>query len=186
MPNDHPERRADDQVDDNGEPLSPAHRALAAEISVVRVDLEQHIAEVHELPAEIADRLHGDIHTEVKRTLARGDFELPDGRRPGQLLEEHSFLTDGQARLEERQGQIAHQIDLLADEVIGPCRERFDGGVERDKTQGVIAKVDDIDRRLTVGVSTRLRPQDRAAIWIAAITAGGAVVASAVAIIGHL
>lgn len=95
--------------------------------------------------------------------------------------------------------QIASHVEELAVAVLGPRLTKFQGG-GRDAKLGIKAIVDEnrrgivrleagqerIDRQISNGgVKSRLSGKDRAAVWVAAISAFASVIVAALALMGH-
>lgn len=135
----------------------------------------------------------------LQMTLAAGDFVLPNGKPPEDLLEKHGayeeqfeHLETGQQNLELRHDQLDRNVDRILDVVVGPVKEDFLGEPhadgERDETQGLMAQTasamsaaDKLNKHLSNGgVPVKLPTNVKAAIWGAA----GTVIAASITTLG--
>ncbi len=80
---------------------------------------------------------HIEDFNEFKSVLLTGEFVLPSGITANEAVEEHAALHDGQDRI----------LDVL----MGPEVEQMDGTKLRNKSLGLVAKVEQIDNRLING-----------------------------------
>jgi len=80
---------------------------------------------------------HIEDFNELKSVLLTGEFVLPSGITANEAVEEHVALHDGQDRI----------LDVL----MGPEVEQMDGSKLRNKSLGLVAKVEQIDNRLVNG-----------------------------------
>ena len=161
-----------------------------------QVFLDRVCHDVHEAVKDAVDE-HEDntphfckesIQEAVRMTLASGDFLLPNGQKPGALLDDHKKLTEGQQRLERNQ-------DKILDVVVGPIKTDFLGDPmpdgERDETKGLVAQTQIASRAAEAleahmangGVPVKLPTGIKAAIWTAAATVIGSSVTAAALIV---
>jgi len=87
----------------------------------------------------LTDKLDSHIEdfNELKTVLLTGEFVLPSGITANEAVEEH-------ASIHETNGRI---LDVL----MGPNQLQMDGTEHRDQSLGLVAKVEQIDRRLVNG-----------------------------------
>ncbi len=131
--------------------------------------------------AALAD-LSEVVKEEVKVVLEQGDFLLPGGASPQDLLDEHDFLRKGQGRLEENQGKM---LDVLVGPVIEDWAGEPDPDGRCDEDEGMVSTVARLDFHMANGgVPVALPTTLKAAIYtssaviIGALLTGAAVVAA--------
>jgi hypothetical protein len=95
-----------------------------------------------------------------------GDYELPQGRTPESLMEEHAVLMQNDELATRERG-------YLLDVVVGPKEPTWDNEEHRNEDKGMIPIVKDYGNG---GLRAKLRPRDLVAIYAATITAVAAIV----------
>jgi hypothetical protein len=74
----------------------------------------------------------------VQRVMRDGDFVLPGGLQPAQVLEDHAVIFTNQAVIKEGQAVASAERGFLLDAVCGPEVEVYPGHVERDEDKGLM------------------------------------------------
>ena len=114
-----------------------------------------------------------EVKAAVREVIAAGDFLLPNGAKPQDLLDEHEFLRTGIANLEGGQDKM---LDILIGPVETDWQDIPDPDGRRDEDKGMQAQVARLDYHIqNGGVPVAIPTGIKAAIYGAA----GAVVAGA-------
>lgn len=137
------------------------------------------------MPEELTAAQLAQVKEVVQMTLRAGEFTLPDGSSPQELIEDHTILLTGQTSLRVSHERLGRDMGKVLDVVVGPVKTDWRGDPdpdeERDETQGLMAKTDvavAAARRLDYhlengGVPVALPTGIKAAIWTAAGTVVG-------------
>jgi hypothetical protein len=89
----------------------------------------------------------------VKRVMRDGDFVLPGGLEPSQVLEDHSVIFANQAAIKSGMEVAAAERGFLLDAVCGPVVETYPGHLERDEDKGLMFLVSE---HKNGGLNTRI------------------------------
>ncbi len=168
-------RRSTDQLE-----LTDAQQAFLDQISLNLTDAVAAALKTHE---ESSHPTREEVMEVVKVTLAAGDYLLPNGQTPREMIKRHSDMEAGQKSLDKNMGS-------LLDVVVGPVIVQWNGEPDpdgmRDETQGMKARTDasfsvaeKMDSYLSNGgVPVKLQASVKAAIWGASATVIAAVITS--------
>jgi hypothetical protein len=151
-------------------------------------DHEELAAKLDALPDVIREAIREHEDTFV-HTTPDAYAEIMDGQDPADLVREHGSLLEGQqqiinllAEMKMHYEDLAERQGFMADVVLGPERESYDGTVTR--AGGLQTIVQDINERGEI--KTRLAPRDRVAVYVAAIGGVVAIIVAAIALIGQI
>lgn len=67
-----------------------------------------------------------------------GDFDLPGGLKPEQVLEDHAVIFANQSAIKEGMDVASRERGWLLDAVCGPMTEPYPGHFERDEERGLM------------------------------------------------
>jgi hypothetical protein len=125
-----PDRRLDDMVDDNGEPMSEAHQALMRKVEACKDEL---IADHDDKLRQLEDR-----HNEKRHHPPLNEIAKQLGQTPTQLME--GFIRS--MKTSER----------IVDALDGPLVKGLDGVEHRVTDEGMISQMKDMQFQLRNGV----------------------------------
>jgi hypothetical protein len=125
-----PERRLDDRVDGNGDPMSPAHAALMEKVETCKQEL---IADHANKLSEMEDR-----HNEERHHPPLNEIAKQLGKTPTELM--GSFITSMQTS------------ERVVDALDGPLVEGLDGHKHRVEEEGVIWQMKDMQDQMKNGI----------------------------------
>lgn len=178
------QRRSTDQLD-----LTGAQQAFLDQVVVSVTDAVADAVRNHEEASEHPSK--ESVLEAVRMTLAAGDFLLPNGQTPDEMIAHHDDLAEGQKSLEARHDRLDKDMSSVLDVVVGPVEEMWNGEPDpdgaRDETLGLRAQMSTamsasqkLDKHLSNGgVPVKLPTGIKAAIWGAAATIGAAFITSA-------
>jgi len=131
---------------------------------------------------ELSASQMAQVKEAVQVVLQTGDFLLPNGSSPAEMIAEHQLLFEGHEGLQVGQRSLDRNVGKVLDVVVGPVKVDWRGVAfpsgERDETQGMKAKTEfaemvaiKMDQHLSNGgVPVKLPAGLKAAIWTAAAT----------------
>ena len=128
------QRRADDMVDANGEPISEAHKAIYAHIG----ECKQELLDKHDAMIDTVTQRAINLHVDNMHHTSLIDLAKQTGRTPEQLMQ--AFVTSI---------DISERVVTALD---GPTVKQIDGTVTRNKEDGLIFQVADMRADMKNGI----------------------------------